>query len=51
MAILGEIIKGVIDLTDKFSTESNPVEEQKEVLKSLLNSAKNTAFGRQFQLE
>ena len=51
MAILGEIIKGVIDLTDKFSTESNPVEEQKEVLKSLLNSAKNTAFGRHYNFE
>jgi len=45
MAILGSIIKSAIDLKDSVTTETNPVEAQKEVLKHLLDTAKNTSFG------
>jgi hypothetical protein len=45
MAILGNIIKGVINLKDTFSFESNPIENQEKVLKDLLETAKNTKFG------
>lgn len=48
MPILGSLIKGVIDVTDKFSQERNPVEEQNEVLKNLLKTASNTDFGRHY---
>lgn len=48
MAILGSIIKRAIDLSDSFSSESSPVEEQKKVLKNLLESAKDTAFGKYY---
>lgn len=48
MAILGAIIKTAIDLNDALSSEVNPVESQKEVLKNLLEKAKNTAFGKYY---
>ncbi|WP_299129075.1 GH3 auxin-responsive promoter family protein [uncultured Winogradskyella sp.] len=48
MAIIGGIIKGVIDLTDNLSSVSNPVEEQKIVLKELLTSASDTNFGNRY---
>ncbi len=46
MHIVGSIIKGLIDLKDKLSPESNPTEEQKNVLKHLLETAENTSFGQ-----
>lgn len=48
MAILGNIIKGFIDIKDTFSSERKPVEEQREVLVKLLTKAKDTSFGSQF---
>lgn len=48
MAILGNIIKSALELTDKVVPESSPVEEQKEVLQQLLKKAKNTAFGKYY---
>ncbi len=51
MAILGNIIKGLIDIKDSFSSESNPVEEQQEVFVKLLKKAKDTAFGKKFDFE
>ncbi len=48
MAILGSIIKGAIDLRDSLVSETSPVEAQKEVLKNLLNTAKDTAFGKYY---
>lgn len=47
MAIIGNIIKTVIDLRGSIS-QSNPVEEQKQVLKDLLKEAKDTAFGKHY---
>ncbi|MFC4689615.1 GH3 auxin-responsive promoter family protein [Dokdonia genika] len=45
MAILGSIIKGAIDLKDSLTTSSNPVEEQENVLRTMLDTAKDTSFG------
>ncbi|UKM64139.1 GH3 auxin-responsive promoter family protein [Flavobacteriaceae bacterium GSB9] len=45
MAILGNIIKGVIDLTGSISSETDHHQAQKEVLSHLLETAKNTQFG------
>ncbi|MDZ7777172.1 MAG: hypothetical protein U5L09_16925 [Bacteroidales bacterium] len=39
MAIIGEIIKKVVELADSTSGDSNPVEAQKEVLEELLSKA------------
>lgn len=46
MAILGNLIKGVLNVTDSFSSEINHLEAQKNVLKELLETAKNTQFGK-----
>ncbi|MGC1631916.1 MAG: GH3 auxin-responsive promoter family protein [Gelidibacter sp.] len=51
MAILGNIIKGLIAIKDSFSSESNPIEEQQAVLRKLLTTAKDTAFGKHYGFE
>ncbi|WP_034924154.1 GH3 auxin-responsive promoter family protein [Gillisia sp. CAL575] len=51
MAIIGSIIKGLIDLRDKIVSEPNADEAQLEVLKSLLYKAKDTAFGKHYNFE
>ncbi|WP_166385406.1 GH3 auxin-responsive promoter family protein [Polaribacter sp. 11A2H] len=51
MAILGNIIKGIINLTDTLSSETNHIEAQKEVLKNLLETAKETQFGEAYNFE
>jgi len=48
MALLGSIIKTAIDLRSALVSEKPPVESQKEVLKSILEKAKNTAFGKYY---
>jgi len=48
MAILGNIIKGFIDVKESFSSENNPVKEQQDVLKKLLTKAQDTAFGKHY---
>ena len=42
MAILGNIIKGIINLTGTLSTDVNHQEAQEKVLKNLLESAQET---------
>ena len=49
MAIIGSLIKGAIAVKDALTLETDHVEAQQEVLKSLLNTAKDTAFGKHFQ--
>ena len=44
MNIIGNSIKGVIYVTDKITGDDNPIEEQKEVLKNLVQSEKYTLF-------
>ncbi|NNE32890.1 MAG: GH3 auxin-responsive promoter [Winogradskyella sp.] len=51
MAILGNIIKGVINLKDTLTPEKNPVEEQEKVLRSLLDTAKDTQFGKHYDFK
>ncbi len=48
MAILGNIIKGVIHVTDKLKSETNHIDAQKEVLKKLLDKARDTEFGKHY---
>jgi hypothetical protein len=49
MAIIGSLIKGLIDLRDKIVSEPEPEEAQLDVLKDLLNTAKDTAFGKHYK--
>ncbi len=51
MAILGNIIKGMIDLTDTLFSETNHIEAQKNTLKQLLEKAKATEFGKHYNFE
>ena len=51
MHILGSFIKGVIEVADKITGENNPVEQQQEVLRSLLEKASETKFGRHYDFE
>lgn len=48
MAILGNFIKTAIEITDKFLPEPNAIEAQQQVLHKLLSTAKDTAFGKQY---
>ncbi|EPR70417.1 putative auxin-regulated protein [Winogradskyella psychrotolerans RS-3] len=51
MAILGNIIKGVIELKDTFTSEVIHEEAQEQVLKELLEAAKSTQFGTLYDFE
>lgn len=48
MAIIGEILKKLVETADKYVVSRNPVEEQKKTLKDLLSKAENTAFGKYY---
>ncbi|WP_421824148.1 GH3 family domain-containing protein [Flagellimonas oceanensis] len=48
MAIIGNIIKGVIEAREALSKETSPVEEQQKVLEELLEKAKDTQFGKHY---
>ena len=51
MEIIGNIIKGAINLKDALTPSVNPVEAQQKVLKSLLETAKNTQFGEHYNFQ
>ena len=51
MAIIGNIIKGVISLTDTLISETNHTQAQEKVLKNLLETAKDTQFGKKHQFK
>lgn len=51
MAILGNIIKGVIFLKDVVSSEINHTEAQDNLLKDLLSKAKDTQFGKYYKFD
>ncbi|MBV7270584.1 GH3 family domain-containing protein [Winogradskyella luteola] len=51
MAILGNIIKGVIHLKAALTVKKDHVEAQKKVLEHLLQTAKNTAFGKFYKFD
>ncbi|MBQ0740373.1 GH3 auxin-responsive promoter family protein, partial [Aquimarina celericrescens] len=49
MAIIGNIIKGVINLRNSISPETDHIKNQKETLNFLLEKAKKTEFGNHFE--
>nr|WP_294895730.1 GH3 auxin-responsive promoter family protein [uncultured Pedobacter sp.] len=49
MSVIGELIKKAIDVTGFIKGNGNPIEEQEEVLKHLLSTAKLTAFGKKYK--
>ncbi|HET8855344.1 MAG TPA: GH3 auxin-responsive promoter family protein, partial [Salinimicrobium sp.] len=51
MAIIGSIIKGLINFRDVVSSDINPVEAQHNELKHLLKKAKHTAFGEYYNFD
>lgn len=51
MAIIGEVIKGGIQLIGNFKTKENHTKNQKQVLEKLLTTAKYTAFGEHFNFQ
>jgi len=51
MAVLGNIIKGVLNLKDTFSSEINHKEAQLSLLKKLLETAKDTQFGKHYNFK
>ncbi len=48
MAIIGALIKKAIEIGQTFTQGSIPIEQQRAQLKSLLSSAKDTAFGQYY---
>ena len=51
MAILGNIIKGVIHLKDTLTSEINHVETQQKILNQLLEKAQDTQFGNYYNFK
>jgi len=51
MAVIGSLIKGIIDITQSTESREKYIENQKTVLYDLLNKAKTTAFGKYFGFE
>ena len=51
MAILGNIIKGFIQLKDTLSSEIEHTKAQEKVLEQLLEKAKNTQFGAFYKFQ
>ncbi|AUC75879.1 GH3 auxin-responsive promoter family protein [Olleya sp. Bg11-27] len=51
MEIIGNIIKGAINLKGALTPEVNPIEAQEKVLHRLLETAKDTLFGKQYNFE
>ncbi|MFS4446470.1 GH3 auxin-responsive promoter family protein [Maribacter sp. 2307UL18-2] len=51
MAILGNIIKGVIHATDIISLDFDAPKEQQGVLRDLMTEAKQTEFGKHYNFE
>ena len=51
MAVIGSIIKGLIHATETVVSDPDPYEAQEKVLRSLLEKAKDTAFGKYYAFE
>lgn len=51
MAIVGSIIKSLIDLRDNLVSEPEAVSSQEDVLRDMLKKAKDTAFGKEYDFE
>lgn len=51
MEIIGNIIKGAINLKGALTPEINPIEAQEKVLNNLLETAKDTLFGKHYNFD
>ena len=51
MEIIGNIIKGAINIKEALTPEVNPVEAQRKVLQKLLTTAKDTMIGNTYDFE
>ncbi|WP_373512299.1 GH3 auxin-responsive promoter family protein [Persicitalea sp.] len=51
MSIIGSFIKKAVDLGEALTHYDSPVEEQEKVLRDLLETAKDTAFGKHYNFE
>lgn len=51
MSLLGSFIKKAVDLGETLTSYDSPVEEQEKVLRKLLETAKDTAFGQKYDFE
>ena len=51
MAILGNLIKTAIELKDRLTPDPDAVPAQEQVLRNLLETARNTEFGRKYQFD
>ena len=51
MEIIGNVIKGAINLKEALKPEVKPIEAQEKVLHRLLDTAKDTLFGQQYNFE
>ena len=51
MEIIGNIIKAAINLKDALTPEVKPIEAQEKVLRALLETAKDTLFGKHYNFE
>ncbi len=51
MAIIGSLIKGLIDIRDKIVSEPEAQQAQLDVLKNLLKKASDTAFGKHYNFQ
>jgi hypothetical protein len=51
MAVIGEVLKKLVEVADKVFTNPDPAEAQKEVLKELLEKAESTEFGKFYQFK
>ncbi len=51
MSLLGSFLKKAVDLGETLTSYDSPVEEQEKVLRHLLKTAKDTAFGQKYDFE
>ena len=51
MSLLGSFLKKAVDLGEVLTSYDSPVEEQEKVLRNLLETAKDTAFGQKYSFE
>lgn len=51
MAVIGSLIKGLIDLSGKIEEDQTNASLQQDTLYNLLNRAKHTEFGKHYQFE
>lgn len=51
MAVIGALIKGLINLRGVVIADSEPEKEQEKVLRQLLQKAKDTAFGEHYKFQ